>query len=376
MPDPEDLTTTSGVINYLSGTAFDADAVTFLTGGSGNFAYRVHLRTPYDGYETVVVKHAEPYVRGLKTMAFSLERQLYEVEALQQMIKHSPPDALVTVPEVLHFDTAANVIIMTDCGDGVPSLKQLMQTDPPSPAVARTIGKALGTFIGRLHARGRTDDAFRAFFDKNEEGKRLSALVTYGRLVSTLTDGRPPALCEPLLEVAAEDMESIERVVVETEREILNTKETVVMGDFWPGNVLVSLRREEGTGTVAVERIYVIDWELAKVGLAGLDVGQFCAEVHLLGKFHEACEGAASAMLRAFLHAYGETDRGTVDIRVAQTVAVHVGAHWVAWTPRVPWGAKEKVREVVCKGIEYLVQGQSATDGWIKDSILAALLQR
>ena len=38
-----------------------------------------------------------------------------------------PKDAVVTVPEIYHFDEDAHLIIMEYCGDDVPHLKQLLR---------------------------------------------------------------------------------------------------------------------------------------------------------------------------------------------------------------------------------------------------------
>jgi hypothetical protein len=65
LPDKKvdlDLTTPGGFREYLKGTAFETtqDPVV-LTGGFGNFTYRVALKAPAI-YETIIVKHAAPFV--------------------------------------------------------------------------------------------------------------------------------------------------------------------------------------------------------------------------------------------------------------------------------------------------------------------------
>lgn len=121
------------------------------------------------------------------------------------------------------------------------------------------------------------------------------------------------------------------------------------MGDFWPGNILLSLDPYTG----AVERINVVDWELAKTGLAGLELGQFAAEVDLLRKFYPAFEDAGTKMISAFYGAY------SMEEDVARTAAIHWGVHLITWTPRVPWGSKWDTREMVEKGIKLVVTNRS-----------------
>lgn len=299
--------------------------------------------------------------------------QRYEVAALRRMKDWLPGDALVFVPEVHIFDEEANVIIMGDCGEGVPTLKALLQSDPPSGEIAELIGRELGSFLGGLHTRGSTEKGLLDVFRGNEDGRKLSAFATYGRLVSTLTTDHLPALSDPPLEVPSSKVDELRRIAAQTTQAMLSTEETVVMGDFWPGNILVRLRRDS-EGERQVERIFVIDWELAKPGLAGLDVGQFCAEMLLLQYFNEESKSAASGMTAAFLHGY-RTEHGA-GLDVARTALVHIGAHLIAWTPRIPWGSNELTREVVTRGIEYVVEGDRADVVYIEESVVGALAQR
>lgn len=122
------------------------------------------------------------------------------------------------------------------------------------------------------------------------------------------------------------------------------------MGDFWPGNVLVSLDENSRVKTISV-----IDWELAKTGLPGHDLGQFCAELYLLRSF-DPISGefalATSDMTSSFLKAYSRFK----DIPLAQYVITHMGAHLVAWTPRIPWGSNQRTRQVVKEGVKYVVE--------------------
>ena len=72
----QDLTTVDGVLNYLEQTAFASSRVEQLTGGGGNYTFRIHLRQPHRGRTTAVVKHAKPYIPGMRTVPFALYRQV------------------------------------------------------------------------------------------------------------------------------------------------------------------------------------------------------------------------------------------------------------------------------------------------------------
>lgn len=272
-----------------------------------------------------------------------------------QVKRFIPTASLVTTPEVHLFDETANVIIMDDCGEGILSLRTLLLRDEAIPVpVARTIGAALGIFLAQVHSWGRAE-AVVNLFDGNAQARTLSAWVTYGRVVSTLTDAtRPPALHDPSLDLSEGQLATITDIADEAANLMRTTKEGVIHGDFWPGNILVALSGE-GADTV-VERIWVVDWELAKPGLPGFDVGQFCAEVHLARRFFPAGEAAASAVLETFLKAYRAGNDEQSMYRLAGVAQTHLAAHLIVITPKnATWQDKNTVREVVLEGVRYFL---------------------
>ncbi|KAF8640475.1 hypothetical protein AX17_000138 [Amanita inopinata Kibby_2008] len=350
-----DLTTIEGVGKYLVETPFSSRGeILALNGGSANYAYRVRLDKPYGGQATVIVKHARPYVKNIATLPFDLSRQRFEVEALKRVKSLIPNDALVTVPDVYFFDEKEHVIVMQDCGDASVSLKQFMLEGRLSASMGERLGKGLGEFLGQLHVWGR-DRAAWQLFDANQQAKEMSAWVYYGRLYETLDVGQNAgvaSLRDPPLEVDLQDMEVIKHVAEKMGSAIRNADETFVMGDFWPGNVMVAVDKDGD-----VERVYVIDWELCKPGLAGVEIGQFCAEIYFVRHFYAEYGAAASAVLSTFLDAY-ESIAG-VDETVMKIATQHFGAHLVVIGPRVGWRGKEATRAAVRKGVRLLVIGCS-----------------
>lgn len=287
-----------------------------------------------------------------------------------------PNDGIVTIPRIHLFDEAAHVIIMEHCGEGILTLKQLMLQDPPPISIARDIGKGLGEFLGHLHTWGLDPDASNhAYFDTNQQGKTMSGFVTYGRLVSTLTGkDKLPALTDPSIEVPQSKIDIISGIATKTIDAVNTSHQTLTMGDFWPGNILVRLSAPSGESDLrSLERIYVLDWELSKPGLAGLDIGQFTAEMHLLRRFSPASDESVSTALSSFFKSY-QASFPAVDEELARIAVVHVGAHLVAWTPRVPWGGKERTRQVVLEGVDCLVNGCQETRHWLEKSIVGPLL--
>ncbi|KAF8628251.1 hypothetical protein AX15_004026 [Amanita polypyramis BW_CC] len=348
-----DLTTVEGIRGYLKGTRFASSGVIVgLDGGTCNFTYRVELEEPYSGKKTGVVKHARSYVKEMPAVLFDLSRQSFEVEALKRVKSIMPDDALVTVPEVYLFDEKANVIIMEDRGETSVPLKQFMRAGRLSPSMGVKLGKELGIFIGRLHLWGK-DRAVWEYFDGHKEARQMSAWAYYGRLYETLDPNQNADLAvlrDPPLEVSPEDLQVVKKVADKMSHAIQNEPETFVMGDFWPGNIMIRVGEGE-----EVERAYIIDWEMSKPGLAGVEIGQFCAEIGFVRHFHPEYAAAANAVLSTFLEAYKETampGEGVLD-----TAAVHMGTHYAVIGTRVEWGGREATRAVATEGVRLIVGG-------------------
>lgn len=75
----DDLATEAGIFRYLQSTTFASSKVEQLVGGGGNYVFRIHLREPYQGNSTLVVKHGKPYIPGMRSMAFLLYRQVRDM---------------------------------------------------------------------------------------------------------------------------------------------------------------------------------------------------------------------------------------------------------------------------------------------------------
>ncbi|KAE9409172.1 hypothetical protein BT96DRAFT_984905 [Gymnopus androsaceus JB14] len=338
----KDLANLNDLTEYLQTTPFASSAIHVLTGGTGNFACRLQLLSPYQG-----------------RYPFSLERQKFEVEALRIVEASIPSTSFVSVPKVHFFDEKESVIIMDDCGVHSTTLKQFVLDRKCTSDLADKIGSQLGMFLRLIHGinRERNPDVCDVFAG-NAEAKRISAWATYGRLVSTL-NGKDalPALIDPALHIEEEDMKMISEVVERTSTMISEAKDTFTMGDFWPGNILLSLDPHTGN----VEGIDVVDWELSKTGLPGLDLGQFTAEVDLLRKFYPSFEDSGTKMIGALYGSYSASED------VARTAAIHWGAHLIAWTPRVHWGEKEDTRVMVANGVKLMVNGRTGPNSLIND---------
>lgn len=139
------------------------------------------------------------------------------------------------------------------------------------------------------------------------------------------------------------------------------------MGDFWPGNVVVSLNAENG-----IQRAFVVDWELVKLGVPGVEIGQFSAEIDLLRRFHPETKECMDLLLSAYFATYRKMCTPSVDL--ARRTLVRWGAHLVGLVPRIEWGGDEKTRETFKDGLELLVKGQTADEAWLAQSFVGGLM--
>lgn len=72
-----DLTTKEGVQSYLTqhlSLNVDPDGLKRLGGGYCNFLWRVKLNTPYQGYESIILKHAQAYLSSDEAVDIGVER--------------------------------------------------------------------------------------------------------------------------------------------------------------------------------------------------------------------------------------------------------------------------------------------------------------
>jgi hypothetical protein len=338
------------------------------------------------------------------------------VEALRRVRAHfpSPPDAsvTVTVPAVHLLDTANHAIVMDDAGPATLPLKAALLAGRISPQRGAALGTALGEFLRALHARGREDVALREGFARNEAACEISAFATYSRLGATLRalDKDEEAgqggfrgdqallrsvLGEEPLGISEDTMRVVEALA---DRRVAQIKkppaDTFVMGDFWPGNVLVNVGEEvdkgDGPGSqasvsdsvpAAPANLVVVDWELAKAGLAGLDVGQFCAELATLRRLRpdsgeQRRAEAAGELLANFVRAYFAGDV-TPEADETRRVAVgHFGVHLAVWTPRTGWDSGAgPTRALMLDGVARLVEGADMDKVWTDEELVQTFLR-
>ena len=71
-----DLATEAGVKAYLTNTPYACTRAETLTGGIGNWAFRLYLCQPYLGKHTLVLKHGRSYIKSMPDHSFDVQRQV------------------------------------------------------------------------------------------------------------------------------------------------------------------------------------------------------------------------------------------------------------------------------------------------------------
>lgn len=261
---------------------------------------------------------------------------------------------------------------MEDCGD-VVRLKDIMIDEPLSPYWAEAVGKGLGTFLAIIHEKGSQDKYLMQHWWK--DAKTLEAWRSFGKLMCTLTntDGGA-ALIDPPLDLPQSDLDEVAKLIDRYSNVIVHDEHnTFAMGDLWPGNILITSHRDDDN-QLMIDRVWVVDWEMSKPGLQGLDIGQFTAEMQTLRGVYPTSSASTEILMAAFFCGY--TELRPVDIQIVRDAAIYTGVHITVGVPRNDWqkpGA-EIVRRIVLEGVEQILKGANGDEAWLKQSFVGGLV--
>ena len=139
------------------------------------------------------------------------------------------------------------------------------------------------------------------------------------------------------------------------------------MGDFWYANVVVSARQ----GPL---HLFILDWELARTGLPGFEIGLFCGSMEFLIRKNSVASEPGSLIIRKFIDAYGRvSNRGA---SLVQDILSHWGIHHIFWAPRVVLFSddKELVHDFVREGVKLMVCSRD-TDFQVQSPVNVLLLK-
>ncbi|KAI4269132.1 MAG: hypothetical protein LQ337_007466 [Flavoplaca oasis] len=342
---PKMPTTVDGMMAYLASKGMRYSQVEQLTGGMGNYLFRV-----IDDRElSSIYKHAEPYIASSNgTIPFSVARMDFEATAMTKL-----PDIIPTflpevrnvhVPTIMNYDQMAKVLVMTDAGR--TTLKEAY-TDPATDVPE--IGRQLGEWLAALHVATQNIEI--------GEGGNPTARSIYRWAYSHLPHvanqyGLNADFCEYINNVYGLSLG--------------HDDECVCHGDFWPGNIMLD---EE-------KNLTVIDWEMCRRGRGELDVAQFAAEAYLLDRFRGGkglMDSFCKSYRRSLAKVWGDI---TIDRRWARRFGVHIGVHLAFWPASVEWADRDETKAVIELGHELMRRGDAEDLDWMSKNVLGALFNR
>lgn len=280
-----------------------------LRGGLLNLTWRVRYRGG-----SLVAKHAPPHVAAAPEVPLDPARLDFEARALALFAPDGRLSDLcreeVRPPRPAGFDRDTSLLLMEDLGDP-PQLRDALTGGLATP---RRTGLALGTFVGRLHARTFGDATLASEFD-NRPIQRSRLSVQYCEAAPRLSRAGIPRA--QALGARAEELG----------RRLCQPGRCLTMGDLWPPSILVT-----------PEGLRLIDWEFCHFGEPAQDLAHLAA--HLWMAAHRAPSAEAARRARScwsgFVEGYrtgaGPRVGDLLDARTRADAAVHWAAEVLART--------------------------------------------
>ena len=99
-------------LGKLGNTELDLNTLQLLAGGSANFLWRALDRTG----KSIIIKHAEPYVKTAPGLSFPVDRMDFENNAMTSLPGLLDASSIVSVAEVYQYDSHDHVLTMEDGG--------------------------------------------------------------------------------------------------------------------------------------------------------------------------------------------------------------------------------------------------------------------
>jgi 5-methylthioribose kinase len=349
------ITSDDEILAYIQRTKPDwikIDSINRLSGGTANYVWRAQLKEKcpeMDDCNSVVIKHAESFLASAPQFAFYAARMDYEIVAMRIVTDATISLPNCSVPAIYSYDEVDKVAFMEDVGNSADMKAYISTLDkPPSSGFAREIGTSLGRFIGRLHTAGhaRRDELIKQLH--NPKAVAMSKYAVYDRVESALKKfGKEDQALQDAANWGGEQLS--------------NNPQTLCMGDFWPGNVLLPNDLTQDL------KMKVVDWELCRYAPSGMDLGQFLAETYCLDKYRQPCKDIMTTFLSAYCKEYQPT---IYDARIA---IIHFGFHLVVWTPITGW--VDDGTEIVDIGSQYVLHAWQEDWAWFKDTIFGNYLE-
>ncbi|KAG9245680.1 kinase-like domain-containing protein [Calycina marina] len=381
--------------NSLESTPYACSALDLLSGGVANYVFRGKLRVPFEGVETVVVKHTPGYVASspgfkltatrcvddLKHFCESAKRQggsncsvdlvvnideilavgadsrtmkEYEV-AMLSALQDFPPSIVsgitIQTPILHRFLSSLNTQIYSDLPNSI-SLKNYALTQSLDKEQSLLLGRSLGLWTTTF-TNGQTHPHKRHCAMKD-----LKFRINYGTLMSTID--KFPAILE-------ESREIFQMVCDEARTRHDSVNGELVHADFWSGNIVIPDEKFKQP-----MQVYVVDWELSKLGAFYWDLGQMFAELYNMKHFKNI--EAGFWLIQGFMDGYGSITKSLV--RRPSRSPYIPGNHLICWGTRVEgWGTEAQVEDLAQVGRDFIVNGRKEDKQYFLGTALACLLK-
>ncbi|KXJ94489.1 kinase-like domain-containing protein [Microdochium bolleyi] len=350
-----------------------------LSGGTANFIYRATLRTPLpDGTCEVLIKHGEDYVKNSPGLKLATSRCRVEQECLETLSafkivgKTDADDAYryaVRTPRALYFDAASSTQVQEYLSGGIDLKNYALANFPANTpeshkAECVALGRAIGRWLRELHdwsaAAGAQQAKLKDLVGGNAELQKLKHTINFEWL-----QGQPDKFPNVLGQDARQTFAKVKDMAAKELEDEAQLE--VVHGDFWSGNVLLPNRLITPDDEVPV---FVVDWEMAQLGVRSLDLGQMVAELYELWLYKSITAGLW--IIEGFTAGYG-----IVAEQSAFRTAIQTGAHLVCFGTSVPgWGTREQNEMVAERGRDLIMRASEKDRRWFDQSELACLFSR
>ncbi|KAH7074676.1 kinase-like domain-containing protein [Paraphoma chrysanthemicola] len=330
-----DLTTKEGLLKHLGAKYGQIQSVDVLTGGTANFVYRV----TFSDRNPIICKHAATYLSSNSSFSFDSARMDYEARALGHIPSFQSQDLKsVSAVHMFDYDSAAKLLTMEDGGES-----NLKEAYTESGLDINSVADDLAAWLANLHTRTR-DFSLRleAQASSSQNNNNPIAVAIYRHSYQNLHH----ALAKFGFDTALAN-----RINEEYGSRLAQDDECVVMGDFWPGNVLVKPSDVESSSGSTHSNLTIVDWEMVRRGTSATDVAQFAAEAFLLDTFR-GNRGLREQFLTAYFRARGDDPR--VNREWIKRLAVHWAVHVAFWPTRVHWTDDAGTKKLVETGINVL----------------------
>ncbi|KAK8003174.1 hypothetical protein PG989_002893 [Apiospora arundinis] len=222
----------------------------------------------------------------------------------------------------------------------------------PPPTQARQLGRALGRWLRAFHGssellrRGELRKAVAA----NTAMQGLKHTINFQWLLDRV------AQFPDILSEAAPVFEEVKEMAAAEVRD--ESQLQVIHGDFWTAYSSPTPPLSPNAEPVPV---FVVDWEMAQLGLPNLDLGQMLAEMYELWLYRRIRGGLW--MMEGFVEGYG-----AVTEAFALRTAIQLGAHLVCFGTSVPgWGTPEQVQEVARTGRDIICHAWRKNRDWFEE---------